>query len=134
MADLSPDCARMRQASDLPLVRMDNPVRIKMEEDDRDVGAANTFGVHTASVTSHFKASSVKKEPREAAAAGEKASRHYPPLPNGISRHYPPLPNIMTSDAGTSFSREARGQNVNNNGGAHESNMPVGIKTPKYSD
>lgn len=124
----------MSLAADLPLVRMDNPVRIKMEEDDDYAGAGNMFGVHTASVPSHFKASFVKKEPCEAAAAaGEKASRHYPPLSSAISRHYPPLPNVMTSDAGASFSRDAMGQKVNNNGGAHESNMPVGIKTPKYS-
>ncbi|ROL49469.1 hypothetical protein DPX16_15795 [Anabarilius grahami] len=60
----------MSQAADLPLVRMDTPVRIKMEEDDGYAWAANMFGVHTASVPSHFKASFVKKEPCEAAAAG----------------------------------------------------------------
>jgi len=55
VADLSPDCACISQASDLPLVRMDNPIRIKMEEDDGYAGAANMFGVHTVSVSSHFK-------------------------------------------------------------------------------
>lgn len=115
---------------------MDNPVRIKMEEDDGYAGAGsvNMWGVHNAPVSSHFKADSVKKEPCEAASAGEKGSRHYPPaLPNVMSRHYQPRQDAMTSDGGAAISRDVRGQKVNNNGGAHELNMPAGIKTPKYA-
>lgn len=42
----------------------------------------------------------------------------------------------MTSgacDVGAPISREAPQSKLNSNGGAHELNKPVGIKTPKYS-
>lgn len=109
----------------LPLVRMDNPVRIKMEDDYAGAGAVNMFGAHAAA--GQCKINSVKNKPSEAAAAAASED---------TSRHYPPLPTAMTSgvrDVAAQILCEATRPKVNNNGGAHELNKPVGIKTPKYS-
>ncbi|RXN35621.1 contactin-associated -like 5 [Labeo rohita] len=110
---------------------MDNPVRIKMENDDdyAGAGAVHMFGAHAAAISSQYKVNSVKNEPCEAAGAAAAASGE-------TSRHYPPLSTAMTSgvrDVAAPISCEAMRPNVNNNGGAHSLNKPVGIKTPKYS-
>ncbi|KAL0147701.1 hypothetical protein M9458_056979 [Cirrhinus mrigala] len=106
---------------------MDNPVRIKMENDDdyAGAGAVHMFGAHAAAISSQYKINSVKNEPCEAAAASGETSRHYPLLPTAMTSG--------VRDVAAPISCEAMRPNVNNNGGAHELNKPVGIKTPKYS-